>query len=106
LDKESAEEEKKTIRRLISVIRVFSVAILVWPAWFLYFQEIRVGRSDGNGVVKFVRWDESPKEFLALMLLTLFVLGIFWVLAAYINKHLQLQIRQIEAKLEESETLN
>ena len=63
-----------------------------------------MGRSDGFGVVKYVRWDQSPTEFLAVMLLTLICIGICWLLRAYITKHLRAQIGGIEIKLRELES--
>jgi hypothetical protein len=96
-DFEAIEEEGKTLRILIGLIRGLCVSLLILPTWFLYNQEIRVGRSDGFGVVKFVTWHESPTEFLCLMLLTLVCVGICWGVGAYLIKHLRLQLKQLES---------
>lgn len=100
MDRKKLEEERDTARKLISVSFWLCVSLFFLPAWFLANQEIRVGPSDGSGPVKFVRWEDAPGEFLALMGLTVLCIGLCWLLRAYMTKHLRRQVEEAEAKLE------
>lgn len=95
-NREANEEDEKALRALMGFIRFVCLSLLILPAWFLYNQEIRVGRSDGVGVVKFIRWEDSPTEFLGLMALTLICIGICWAVGAYLIKHLGLQLKKAQ----------